>query len=117
MLHRLACSIDAKSGELKLHFKKNYHPNIRGTKYSLPQPGQQGRFEGEILLREDQLLTGIWKQKKAIANREVRSAFGEDVLNDVGLASYSKGAELKIGLGKRNPNAVKGRERRGKPKK
>ena len=34
-----------------------------GTKYSIPKPGSRGRYEGELLLREDQLLTGIWRQK------------------------------------------------------
>ena len=29
-----------------------------GTKYSIAKPGNRGRYEGELLLREDQLLSG-----------------------------------------------------------
>ena len=29
-----------------------------GTKYSIAKPGSRGRYEGELLLREDQLLSG-----------------------------------------------------------
>ena len=28
-----------------------------GTKYSIAKPGSRGRYEGELLLREDQLLS------------------------------------------------------------
>lgn len=114
-LSRVSCSIDAENGQLKLHLKKNYQPNTRGKIYSLPKPGQQGRYEGEILLREDQLSAGIWKQKKMAVQRNLKSAFGEDVTSDVGL-HVNKGVRIKVGLGSRNPNAEKGRERRGKPK-
>lgn len=48
--------------------------------------------------------------------KDVRSSFGEDVVSDVGL-HLNKGQAIKIGLGQRNPNATKGRERRGKSKK
>lgn len=114
-LSRVSCSIDADSGELKLHLKKNYVPNTRGKIYSLPKPGKQGRYDGELLLREDQLLTGVWLQKKMAVQRNLKSAFGEDVTGDVGL-HVNKGIRIKVGLGKQNPNAAKGRERRGKSK-
>jgi rRNA maturation endonuclease Nob1 len=115
MLQRISASIDSKTGQLRLHLKKNYTPSRRGQVYSLPAPGKQHRFEGELLLREDQLLSGIWKQKVVKINKDIRSAFGDDITNDVGL-QINKGANIKVGLGKRNPNAVKGRERRGKRK-
>lgn len=57
-LSRVSASIDQETGVLKLHLKKNYHTDTRGTKYSLPAPGKQDRYEGELLLREDQLLSG-----------------------------------------------------------
>lgn len=78
--------------------------------------GQQNRFEGEILLREDQLLSGIWKQKVRKTHKDVKSAFGDDITGDVGL-HINKSASIKIGLGNSNPNARKGRERRGKSNK
>ena len=59
------------------------------------------------------MLTGIWKQKTVKIRRDVKSLFGEDVTSDVGL-HLNKGAAIKVGLGTRNPNSAKGRERRGK---
>jgi rRNA maturation endonuclease Nob1 len=115
MLQKISASIDSKTGELRLHLKKNYLPNRRGQVYSLPAPGKQDRFEGELLLREDQLLSGIWKQKVVKIQKDIRSAFGDDITSDVGL-QINKGSNIKVGLGKRNPNAEKGRERRGKRK-
>lgn len=39
MMQRIAASVDGKSGRLKLHLKKNYKQNLRGTKFSLPKAG------------------------------------------------------------------------------
>ena len=47
--------------------------------------------------------------------KDVKSAFGEDITSDVGV-HVNKGSKIKIGIGRRNPNADKGRERRGKGK-
>lgn len=111
-LSRIAASVD-EGGQLKLHLKKNYRIDTTGTKYSVPAPGKQSRFEGELLFREDQLLSGIWRQKVVKINKDIKSAFGEDVTSDVGL-HLNKQDKINIGLGKGNPNARKGRERRGK---
>jgi rRNA maturation endonuclease Nob1 len=116
MLQRIAASTDARTGELHLHLKKNYTPNTRGLIHSLPKPGSQGRYDGELLLREDQLLTGIWRQKVSKIKHDVKSAFGEDVTKDVGMSINKREFGIKVGLGRRNPNADKGRERRGKKK-
>lgn len=63
-MSRVACSVDARTGDLRLHMRKNRKNNLRGTKYSIPAPNPtKGRFEGDLLLREDQLFTGIWAQK------------------------------------------------------
>ena len=115
-LHRIACSLDSSTGQLKLHLKKNYQYNLRGKIHPLPKPGQQGKYEGELLLREDQLLSGIWKQKVVKIKKDVRSAFGPDVVSDLGL-QLNKGARIKVGLGRANPNADKGRSKRGSKKK
>ena len=115
-LTRVACSIDNETGQLKLHLRKDYKVNTRGTKYNIPKAGQQGRFEGELLLREDQLLTGIWRQKTVKIKKDIRSAFGDELTSDVGL-HINKSQTIKVGLGKKNPNSQKGRERRGKAKK
>ena len=117
-LSRVAASIDSRNGKLKLHLKKDYKFNLSGTKYSLPKPGKQGRYDGELLLREDQLLEGAWKQKARKSNKDVRNAFGDDLGVDLGLHfNKAPGNSLRVGLGVRNPNAAKGRERRGKKKK
>ncbi len=113
MLQRIAASVDSKTGELKLHLKANYRHNTRGMIHSLPKPGSQGRYDGELLMREDQLLTGIWRQKVAKIKHDVKSAFGEDITQDVGLHINKREFGVKVGLGRRNPNADKGRERRG----
>ncbi len=115
-MSRVACSIDAKTGELRLHLKKGYMPNRRGKQHSLPLPGKQGRFQGELLLREDQLMSGIWRQKVVKMQKDVKSAFGHDVTGDVGV-HVNKSQAIKVGLGRFNPNADKGRERRGAKKK
>jgi len=105
----------AADGTIELHLKKGYTLSTKGTQYSMPAPGKQPRFQGELLTREDQLLSGIWKQKSLRVKKEVKSVFGEDVTNEVGL-HLNKGFDVKVGLGKQNPNAKKGRERRGKRK-
>ncbi len=63
-LDRVSCSVNAKTGATYLHLRKNHKVNLRGSKFSIPAPNPaKGRFEGDLLLREDQLLTGIWAQK------------------------------------------------------
>jgi rRNA maturation endonuclease Nob1 len=114
-MSRVACSVDASTGQLRLHLKSNYQVSKRGKQYSMPAPGKQGRFEGELLTREDQLLGGIWRQKVVKMQKDVRSAFGQDVTSDVGL-QVNKSVHIRPGLGRINPNADKGRERRGKSK-
>ena len=48
--------------------------------------------------------------------KDVKSAFGHDVTSDVGV-HVNKSQAIKVGLGRFNPNADKGRERRGAKKK
>jgi hypothetical protein len=62
------------------------------------------------------LRAGIWRQKCVKIRKDIKSVFGEDVTADVGL-HINKSQAIKVGLGQRNPNATKGRERRGKAKK
>lgn len=113
-LSRVAVTLDAQGG-IKLHLRKDYKVDTMGMRYSLPAPGKQDRFEGELLLREDQLLSGIWRQKVVKINKDVKSAFGEDVTSDVGI-QLNKHDNIRVGFGKVNPNSQKGRERRGKKK-
>lgn len=45
--------------------------------------------------------------------KNIASAFGDEITSDVGL-QINKGNRIVVGYGKKNPNAMKGRERRGK---
>ncbi len=153
MMQRISASVDGKTGRLKLHFSKRRqgkHHSTRGTKFSLPKPGTNNRFQGDLLLREDQLLMGAWNQKVKIRSgnnyhkTQSESIFGKDLASTVGCnvkpgrnsfgssswtTTSTTGApgggggampasDIRVGFGARkNPNAAKGRERRGKKKK
>jgi RNA-binding protein NOB1 len=123
MIQRIACSVDKKSGRLRLHLSKKYKHNLRGTKFSLPKPGTNNRFQGDLVLAEDQLMTGVWNQKVKIrsggkAKTSAESMFGLDIASNVGCNTRSMTEDdIRVGFGRRNPNAARGRERRGKKKK
>eukprot|EP00904_Undaria_pinnatifida_P011155 jgi/Undpi1/716/HiC_scaffold_10.g04180.m1 len=113
-LDRVSCSVNAKTGATQLHLRKNHKVNLRGSKFSIPAPNPaKGRFEGDLLLREDQLLSGIWAQKARRKEKDVSSMFGEDITGNVGL-TVSRSADIVVGYGRKNPNSARGRERRGK---
>jgi RNA-binding protein NOB1 len=122
-LQRIAASVDGKTGRVKLHLSKKYRHNLRGTKFSLPKPGSGNRFQGDLLLREDQLLTGAWNQKVKMrsggkSKNAAQSMFGRDLATTVGCHAQSLNMDdIRVGFGRQNPNAAKGRERRGKKKK
>ncbi len=122
-IQRVAASVDGKTGRLKLHLKKNYQHKLRGTKFALPKPGTQNRFMGDLLLSEDQLMYGALNQRvKQTRSKNVKasqSIFGADIAATVGcVADLNKRGDIKVGFGRKNPNATKfGRERRGKKKK
>jgi RNA-binding protein NOB1 len=122
LMQRIAASVDGKTGRMRLHLSKKYKHNLRGTKFSLPKPGTGNRFHGDLLLREDQLLMGAWNQKVKMgsggkARKAAQSMFGADITTNVGCHNTALNSDIKVGFGRRNPNAVKGRERRGKKKK
>ncbi|CAM9780911.1 unnamed protein product [Scytosiphon promiscuus] len=113
-LDRVSCSVNARTGVTHLHLRKNHKVNLRGSKFSIPGVNPaKGRFEGDLLLREDQLLSGIWAQKTRRKEKDVSSMFGEDITGNVGL-TVSRSADIVVGYGRKNPNATRGRERRGK---
>ena len=79
--------------------------------YSIPK-------NADLLLREDQLLSGIWAQR-AQRKKSAASMFGEDVNDAMGLdlKALAAASQIKVGYGSQNPNSKKGRERRGAKKK
>jgi len=125
MMQRIAASVDGKSGRLRLHLSKKHKNNLRGSKFALPKAGTNNKYQGDLLLREDQLLYGAWNQK--VKNRSggntsgktTSCMFGSDLASNVGCQTNSiPRDDLKIGFGRRNPNATShGREKRGKKKK
>lgn len=120
-LQRIAASVDRNTGRLKLHMRKNYQNNLRGTKFSLPKAGKGNKYEGDLLLAEDQLMYGAWAQKvkKGKSKSLGQSMFGSDLASDLGChTDLTKRDDIRVGFGRRNPNSTKfGRERRGKKKK
>ncbi|OQR92134.1 RNA-binding protein NOB1 [Achlya hypogyna] len=112
-LERVACSLDKETEQLTLYTRANRPTKLRGTKFSLPMP--KGGRQGDLLLREDQLMHGIWGQRQKASSKVMKSAFGEHVAHDLGV-KVEKQTNITIGYGRMNPNAQKGRERRGKKK-
>lgn len=106
---KLAVSL-TRNGKLRRHFSNNRKVKLKGERYSLPKP--KGGRELDLLLREDQLLVGGWKQK---ANRKglSHSFMGQHVLGSLGMR-VGAGSNVVVGMGRTNPNSRKGRERRGK---
>jgi hypothetical protein len=70
------------------------------------------------------MLVGAWNQKVKMssggkARDAAQSIFGKDIASNVGChASALSSDDIRVGFGRRNPNATSaGRERRGKKKK
>ncbi|KAG5176896.1 putative RNA binding protein NOB1 [Tribonema minus] len=113
-LDKVSCSVDGATGQMRLHLNPKRKPNLRGTKYSIPKPGVSGRFNGDLLLREDQLMSGIWAQKSKRTVKSQGCMFGEHIMDGVGLSMGKQSAGVVVGYGRKNPNSQRGRERRGK---
>ncbi len=119
-LSRVSISVDSTTGQLRVHLSKLWRPR-RGCKYSIPKApkGKTGRWEGDLLLREDQLQMGIWQQKVKRRTKALDSMFGSDITETLGVAVTKTAAAdgIQFGYGRKNPNSQRGRERRGKKKK
>ena len=126
-LQRISCKVNSNTGRLILFRTKNpkkLNGVVRGMKYSLPKPTSRDRFGGQLLMREDQMFYGMWRQKlKTNHVSQENDVFGSDILDSVGLSengNFKKNdySNIHAGFGRRNVNATKsGRERRGKKKK
>ncbi|RQM13911.1 hypothetical protein DD237_006023 [Peronospora effusa] len=111
-MERVSYSLD-RDGQMTFYTRANRPTKLSGTKFSLPKP--KGGRNGDLLLREDQLLVGIWGQRQRQHKKVMQSAFGENVAHDLGVKA-EKQTCITVGYGRMNPNAQKGRERRGKKK-
>ncbi|CAG8439831.1 11424_t:CDS:2 [Cetraspora pellucida] len=114
-LIRTSASTDI-NGKVTYYLKKNFQYNLRGTKYSIPNP-KGGRHANNLILREDQkeyqnALKSHRKQKEV-------DIFDPDYVPKLLIGSdfsTSHGAPM-IGYGRRNPNEsirgkAKGKKRR-----
>lgn len=111
-MERVSYSI-GQDGQMTFYTRANRPAKLSGTKFSLPKP--KGGRQGDLLLREDQLMMGIWGQRQRQHKKVMQSAFGESVAHDLGVKA-EKQTSIVVGYGRMNPNAQKGRERRGKKK-
>ncbi|KAG6615505.1 RNA-binding protein NOB1 [Phytophthora cinnamomi] len=111
-MERVSYSLD-RDGHMTFYTRANRPTKLSGTKFSLPKP--KGGRNGDLLLREDQLLVGIWGQRQRQHKKVMQSAFGENVAHDLGVKAERQ-TSIVVGYGRMNPNAQKGRERRGKKK-
>lgn len=126
-LARLGVTLGA-DGAPRYHYKKTRTFNTRGTVYSLPAPkGGRDGATTDLLLREDQLLTGAWAVKVRTsrgkgAEREGLYAGRLASMPEAGGAGSAAGGagsrgfdamagRLVVGYGSRNPNASKGKRR------
>lgn len=118
-LRKLAVTVN-KDGTCRYHFNSRHiNQPIRGCKYSIPKAkgGRAGMGSRDLLLRGDQLRQGDWRLK-AGKKDELKSMFGADVVHKLGLVGrVGVGASVTVGMGRYNPNARRGRERRGAKKK
>ncbi|GBC05927.1 hypothetical protein RclHR1_06500009 [Rhizophagus clarus] len=108
-LIRTSTSTDA-NGNVTYYLKKNFQYNLRGTKYSIPEP-KGGRNANNIILREDQ--KEYQKALKSQRKQKEIDIFDPDYIPDLLIgSSVSKSITPVIGYGRRNPNEA----RRGKTK-
>ncbi|RIA82016.1 Nin one binding Zn-ribbon like-domain-containing protein [Glomus cerebriforme] len=108
-LIRTSTSTDA-NGNVTYYLKKNFQYNLRGTKYSIPEP-KGGRHANNIILREDQ--KEYQKALKSQKKQKEIDIFDPDYVPKLLIGSnISKSINPVIGYGRRNPNEA----RRGKSK-
>uniref|UniRef100_M4BE36 C3H1-type domain-containing protein n=1 Tax=Hyaloperonospora arabidopsidis (strain Emoy2) TaxID=559515 RepID=M4BE36_HYAAE len=110
-MERVSYSLD-HDGHMTFYTRSNRPTKLSGTKFSLPKP--KGGRSGDLLLREDQLLVGIWGQRQRQHKKVMQSAFGENVAHDLGVKA-EKQTSITVGYGRMNPNAQKGAKGRTVP--
>ena len=112
-LAKLSVSVN-DDGSKRYGYKKDRKVKTRGTIFPIAK-NKGGRHNPTILLREDQLQSGVWAER-ARKKETVHSMFGEQATEGFNLKKL-QGAEVVVGFGRKNPNEQRGRERRGKQKK
>ena len=104
----------SNTGTKQYHYSKKSELPQRGARYSIPKR-KGGRKNDDILLCEDQLLMGKWRLQ-AGKKSSLSSMFGEGITESLGMR-VAAGTNVVVGYGRQNPNARRGRERRGAKRK
>ena len=100
------------NGKVEYGYNPYRRISTRGQRFAIAT--RKGGRDGQgLILRADQTKMGTWNIKSKEKNR-VKSQFGEDITGSLGMDLKTVGGNLQAGFGRRNPNAQKGRERRGK---
>ena len=104
-----------------LFFKKNYHMNLRGTKYTIPdmKGGKQKQHGNrkELILREDQKeFIRDMDQRKRLERKMIKEAQDGDVDGFATRRIDSWQGLGQVGFGRRNPNEGKRRVNKKKHK-
>eukprot|EP00946_MAST-07B_sp_MAST-7B-sp1_P001003 g1003.t1 len=108
---RLSVRVGA-DGTIKYGYNPYRRISTRGQRYAIAKR-KGGRGGQGLVLRADQVKMGTWNIK-AREKQKLRSQFGEDITGSLGLDLQKAGGTLQAGFGRRNPNKMRGRERRGK---
>ncbi|CAI2169687.1 2627_t:CDS:2 [Funneliformis geosporum] len=112
-LIRTSTSTDA-NGNVTYYLKKNFQYNLRGSKYSIPDP-KSGRHANNLILREDQK-----EYQKALKNQRRQKEidiFDPDYIPRLLIGSnLSKSNTPVIGYGRRNPNEARRGKNKGRKK-
>ncbi|KAG9288304.1 hypothetical protein G9A89_021335 [Geosiphon pyriformis] len=111
-LIRTSTSTD-ENGNVKYYLKKNFNYNLRGTKYSIPDP-KSGHNSNNLILREDQI--EYQRALKTYRRQKVIDIFDPDYIPRLLIGSgksISSGPPV-IGYGRKNPNESKRGKSKGK---
>jgi len=110
-MKRLSVRVGA-DGAVQYGYNPYRRISTRGQRYAIAKR-KGGRGGQGLVLRADQVKMGTWNIK-AKEKQKLRSQFGEDITGSLGLDLQKAGGDLQAGFGRRNPNKMRGRERRGK---
>jgi RNA-binding protein NOB1 len=110
-MKRLSVRVGA-DGAVQYGYNPYRRISTRGQRYAIAKR-KGGRGGQGLVLRADQVKMGTWNVK-AKEKQKLRSQFGEDITGSLGLDLQKAGGDLQAGFGRRNPNKMRGRERRGK---
>lgn len=109
-LNKITCQIDDK-GQVRVFRKKNYKFNNRGKIYPIPKP-KGGRKNDNLVLREDELMTGnkqlLLRNMEKQQEKQFQNAFNS-FDNGFGFDVKKQQNQFtgKFGYGRKNPNEKK----------